>query len=107
MKTITVEQLKARMDAGEKLNLIDVREPNEYQEFNIGAKLVPLGKIQSMQADELDDLKDEEVILHCRSGKRSATAAMFLETMGFTNTVNVEGGMLAWQEKFGNQENSH
>ncbi len=101
MKSISVEQLKARMDAGEKLNLVDVREPSEYQEFNIGAKLVPLGKIQSMQADELDDLKDEEVILHCRSGKRSATAAMFLETMGFTNTVNVEGGMLAWQEKFG------
>ncbi|MEO5591763.1 MAG: rhodanese-like domain-containing protein [Chitinophagaceae bacterium] len=101
MKTITVEQLKARMDAGEKLNLVDVREPNEYQEFNIGATLIPLGKIQSMQADELDDLKDQEVILHCRSGKRSATAAMFLETMGFTNTVNVEGGMLAWQEKFG------
>jgi len=101
MRSITVEQLKARMDAGEQLNLVDVREPNEYQEFNIGAKLVPLGKIQSMQADELDDLKDEEVILHCRSGKRSATAAMFLETMGFTNTVNVEGGMLAWQEKFG------
>jgi rhodanese-related sulfurtransferase len=103
MRSITVEQLKARMDAGEQLNLVDVREPNEYQEFNIGAKLVPLGKIQSMQADELDDLKDEEVILHCRSGKRSATAAMFLETMGFTNTVNVEGGMLAWQEKFGSK----
>jgi rhodanese-related sulfurtransferase len=101
MKSISVEQLKARLDAGEKLNLIDVREPNEYQEFNIGAKLVPLGKIQSMQADELDDLKGEEVILHCRSGKRSAVAAQFLETMGFTNTVNVEGGMLAWQEKFG------
>lgn len=102
MTSITVEQLKARLDAGEKLNLIDVREPNEYAEFNIGAKLVPLGKIQSMQADELDDLKDQEVILHCRSGKRSAMAAMFLESMGFANTVNVEGGMLAWQEKFGN-----
>lgn len=101
MKTISVEQLKARMDAGEKINLVDVREPNEYQEFNIGAMLVPLGKIQSMQADELDDLKNEEVILHCRSGKRSAVAAQFLETMGFTNTVNVAGGMLAWQEKFG------
>ena len=100
MKSISVEQLKARIDAGEKLNLVDVREPNEYQEFNIGARLVPLGKIQSMQADELDDLKDEEVILHCRSGKRSAMAAMFLETQGFTNTVNVEGGILAWQEKF-------
>lgn len=101
MKNISVEELKARMDAGEKINLIDVREPNEYQEFNIGAKLIPLGKITSMQADELDDLKDEEIILHCRSGKRSATAALFLESMGFTNTVNVTGGMLAWQEKFG------
>ncbi|MFT3936547.1 MAG: rhodanese-like domain-containing protein [Chitinophagaceae bacterium] len=101
MKTITVEQLKARMDAGEKINLIDVREPAEYQEFNIGAKLIPLGKIQSMQADELDGLENEELIIHCRSGKRSAMAAMFLETQGFTNTVNVEGGVLAWQEKFG------
>ncbi len=103
MTTMTVEQLKARIDAGEQLNIIDVREPNEYQEFNIGAKLVPLGKITSMQADELDDLKDEEVILHCRSGKRSATAGLFLESMGFKNTVNVEGGMLAWQEKFGSR----
>jgi len=100
MTSITVEQLKARMDAGEKLNLIDVREPNEYQEFNIGAKLIPLGKIQSMQADELDGLENEEIILHCRSGKRSAIAAMYLEAQGFTNTVNVEGGILAWQEKF-------
>jgi len=101
MKNISVEELKARMDAGENLHLIDVREPNEYQEFNIGAKLIPLGKIMSMQADELDDLKDEEIILHCRSGKRSATAGLFLESMGFTNTVNVTGGVLAWQEKFG------
>ena len=101
MKNITVEELKARMDAGEKIHLIDVRQPEEYAEFNIGGQLVPLGKIQSMQADELDDLKDEEVIIHCRSGKRSVTAALFLESMGFTNTVNVEGGTLAWLEKYG------
>lgn len=101
MRNITVQELKARMDAGENLHIIDVREPDEYAEFNIGAKLFPLGKIQSMQTDELDDLKDEELIIHCRSGKRSVTAALFLETMGFTNTVNVEGGVLAWQEKFG------
>lgn len=93
--------MKARIDAGENLHILDVREPSEYAEFNIGAKLVPLGKIQSMQIDEIEDWKDDEVIIHCRSGKRSATACMFLETMGFTNTVNVEGGMLAWQEKFG------
>jgi rhodanese-related sulfurtransferase len=100
MKNITVNELKARLDAGEKINLIDVREPDEYAEYNIGAKLVPLGKIQSMQIDEIEDLKDEEVIVHCRSGKRSLTACMFLETMGFSNTVNVEGGVLAWKEKF-------
>lgn len=98
MQIITVQELKARKDTGEEMHIIDVREPNEYAEFNIGAKLIPLGKIQSMQIDELEDLKNEELIIHCRSGKRSAIACMFLETMGFTNTKNVEGGMLAWQE---------
>jgi rhodanese-related sulfurtransferase len=103
MNTITVEELKRRMDAGEKINLIDVREPAEYAEFNIGGQLIPLGQIQAMQIDEIEDLKDQEVIIHCRSGKRSATACMFLDTLGFANTVNVEGGVLAWQEKFGSK----
>jgi rhodanese-related sulfurtransferase len=102
MQQITVEELKARMDAGEKINLIDVREPHEYAEFNIGGQLVPLGKIQTMQTEELDDLKEEEVIVHCRSGQRSMMACMFLDTLGFTNTKNVMGGILAWQEKFPN-----
>jgi rhodanese-related sulfurtransferase len=101
MRTITVEELKARLDAGEKINLIDVREPAEYAEVNIGAKLIPLGQIQSFQIEELEDLKDQELIVHCRSGKRSLTACLFLETMGFKDTVNVEGGILAWIDKFG------
>ncbi|MBC7946497.1 MAG: rhodanese-like domain-containing protein [Chitinophagaceae bacterium] len=101
MQNITVEELKRRMDAGEKINLIDCREPHEYAEYNIGARLIPLGKIQSMQTEEIEELKDEEVIIHCRSGKRSVTACQFLEMQGFRNTVNVEGGVLAWQEKFG------
>jgi rhodanese-related sulfurtransferase len=100
MQNITVEELKARMDAGEKLNLFDCREPHEYAEFNIGAKLIPLGQIQSMQLDGLEDLKEEEVIIYCRSGNRSGQACMFLDAMGFKNTWNVTGGMLAWQEKF-------
>ena len=100
MQNISVEELKNRMDAGEKINLIDCREPNEYAEFNIGAKLIPLGKIQSMQIDEIEDLKEEEVIIHCRSGQRSMVACMFLDTLGFKNTKNLVGGMLAWQEKF-------
>ena len=101
MKEITVEQLKARIDSGEKINLIDVREPAEYQEYNIGATLIPLGNIQAMAIDELEDLRDEEIIIHCRSGKRSQTACILLEQYGFTNTTNVIGGVLAWQEKFG------
>ncbi len=100
MENITVDQLKARMDAGEKLHIIDVREPEEYAVSNIGATLIPLGKIQAMQIEELEDLKNEELIIHCRSGKRSLTACLFLESMGFTNTKNLEGGILAWEEKF-------
>src|SRR4030095_7560524 len=99
MNNITVEELKARIDAGEKINLIDCREPNEYAEFNIGGQLIPLGKIQTMQIDEIEDLKDEEGIIHCSSGNRSMVAGMFLDTLGFKNTKNLVGGILAWQEK--------
>ena len=98
MENISVEALKKRMDAGEKINLIDVREPHEYAEYNIGGKLIPLGRIQTMQIDELDDLKDEELIIHCRSGQRSMMACLFLETLGFKDTKNLAGGVLAWQE---------
>lgn len=98
MENISVEELKRRLDAGEKINLIDVREPQEYAEYNIGGKLIPLGKIQTMQIDEIEDLKEEEVIIHCRSGQRSMMACMFLDTLGFKNTKNVAGGILAWQQ---------
>ena len=101
MQNISVEELKNRMDAGEKINLIDCREPNEYAEYNIGGMLIPLGKIQAMQIDEIEDLKEKEVIIHCRSGQRSMVACMFLETLGFTNTKNLAGGLLAWQEMTG------
>lgn len=101
MKNITVEELKQRIDSGERINLIDCREPHEYEEANLGGKLVPLGKIQTMQVDEIEDLKDEEVIVHCRSGQRSMMACMMLDQMGFSNTVNVVGGILDWQKKFG------
>lgn len=100
MQNITAEEVKERLDKGEKLNLVDVREPHEHAEFNIGGVLFPLGKIQAMMVDELEELKDEEVIVYCRSGNRSGQAAMILDTMGFSNTKNLTGGMLKWQEKF-------
>ncbi len=100
MTNITIEEVKQRLDAGEKLNLIDVREPHENAEFNIGGKLLPIGNIQSMQIEDIEDLKNEEVILYCRSGNRSGISASILDQLGFTNTKNLVGGMLAWQEKY-------
>jgi len=101
MKNITVEELKSRLDAGEKLHIIDVREPYEYAEYNIGAKLIPLGQIMGLQLDEIEDLKNEELIIHCKAGSRSMQACMMLEQAGYINVVNVTGGMNAWQQKFG------
>lgn len=100
MTTITVDEVKARLDAGASVNLVDVREPAEHAEFNIGGILLPLGKIQTMLTDDIDHLKNEEVICYCRSGQRSMQASLMLETFGFTNVKNLAGGMMSWQEKF-------
>jgi rhodanese-related sulfurtransferase len=96
MQIITVEELRKRIEAGEKLNILDVREPAEYAEANMGAKLIPLGQVMNGQLDEIEDWKDQEVIVHCRSGMRSLQACMAMEQMGFTNTKNLQGGILAW-----------
>ncbi len=99
MQTITVDELNAKINAGEKINLIDVREPHEHAEFNIGGLLHPLGKIQTMQLDEIEEMKNQPIYVYCRSGNRSGQACLILATAGFDNTINVVGGMLAWQEK--------
>lgn len=100
-KTISAEELQQKIALNEKVNLIDVREPHENAEFNIGGTLLPLGKIQTMQIDDIEDLRGEEVIIYCRSGVRSSQAAMMLEQFGFTNVFNLTGGMIAWKEKIG------
>ncbi|KAB7730375.1 rhodanese-like domain-containing protein [Rudanella paleaurantiibacter] len=94
---ITVQELKGRLEKGEKLNLFDVREPNEYEQDNIGATLIPLGELP-FRMDELDGLQDEEVIVHCRSGARSARAQQLLEENGFTNVRNLVGGILEYRK---------
>ena len=101
MQPISVEELKARIDAGESLHLLDVREPFEHEDFNIGGLLLPLGKVKNMETDDIDDWKDQEVICYCRSGNRSGQACMILETVGFCNVKNLSGGMNAWQDRFG------
>jgi rhodanese-related sulfurtransferase len=100
MENISIEEVHSRMEAGEKLNLVDMREPAENAEFNIGGILHPLGKIRDFEIDELEGLKDQEVICYCRSGNRSGQGAMMLESMGFKNVKNLVGGMLAWQAKY-------
>ena len=99
MQLITVSELKERISRGEKLNLVDVREPSEHNEFNIGGELIPLGKIQAMDVDELSELKEQELIFYCRSGNRSGQACQILEMIGFKNTKNLQGGMIAWQKQ--------
>ena len=89
------------MDNGEKLQILDVREPSEHAEFNIGGVLFPLGKLQTMDVEDIEDWKEKEVICYCRSGNRSGQACLILDTLGFKNTRNLVGGMLAWKEKLG------
>ncbi len=100
MNIITADEVKARIDAGEALYLLDVREPDERAEFNIGGTFLPLGNIQMMQTDDIDDWKNNEVICYCRSGNRSMQACLMLETFGFTNVKNMQGGMNLWREKY-------
>ena len=100
MEIITAEEVKQRIDRGEPINLVDVREPYEHEAFNIGGTLIPLGRFQVLDVDELEPLKDEEIVLYCRSGNRSGQAAMMLENMGFENVKNLQGGMMRWQELY-------
>lgn len=93
---IHVEELKKRMDAGEKPFILDVREPHEYQICNIGGTLIPLGQLQQ-RVKELDPKR--ETIVHCRSGMRAADACQFLMLSGFKDVKNLAGGILAWAEK--------
>ncbi|MCZ2224966.1 MAG: rhodanese-like domain-containing protein [Chitinophagales bacterium] len=101
MKNISVEELKEKLDSGVHINLIDVREEPEHADFNIGGINFKLRRMQDMAIEEIEHLKNEEVICYCRSGQRSAMACLILEHLGFTNTVNVIGGVIAWQEKYG------
>ena len=94
---ITVQELKTKIDNKEDFVFIDVREPHEYEEQNLGAKLIPLGDVLA-NVSELEAFKEKEIIIHCRSGARSGTAQQLLQSEGFTNVRNVLGGILAWND---------
>lgn len=97
---ISVNELKNKLDKGEAFIFIDVREPEEYQEYNLGAKLIPLGNVDSIPK-EYAQHKNDEIVVHCRSGARSGRTVEYLQSQGFTNARNLLGGVLAWQDTFG------
>ncbi len=95
---MTVQDLKALRDAGENPFVLDVREPGEYEAANIEGALIPLGELPD-RLGEIEDHRDDDVlVVHCRSGARSARAVEFLQSQGFTNAVNLAGGIHAWSD---------
>jgi sulfur-carrier protein adenylyltransferase/sulfurtransferase len=93
---ITPTELKTRLDRGDDLFILDVREPHEYQICHLNGKLIPLGELPR-RVSELDSSK--EMVVHCRSGKRSADAIQFLQKAGFKKLWNLKGGTLAWSDQ--------
>jgi sulfur-carrier protein adenylyltransferase/sulfurtransferase len=93
---IAPRELKARLDRGDDLFILDVREPHEFQICNLGGHLIPLGEL-SRRVNELDSSR--EIVAHCRSGKRSAEAVEFLRSAGFRKVLNLKGGILGWSDE--------
>lgn len=96
MKEVTVQELKDMMDRNEEFQLIDVREPFEYEVSNLNGVNIPLAGVL-IESDKIS--KDMPVIIQCRSGKRSAQAVMLLEQQGYTNLANLQGGIVAWKDQ--------
>ena len=93
MNEITVAELKKWRDEGREFQLIDVREPFEYEMSNIEGENIPLASVL-LEADKIS--KDIPVVMQCRSGARSAAALNQLQNIGYTNLYNLRGGILAW-----------
>jgi adenylyltransferase/sulfurtransferase len=95
---ITVQRLKEQRDAGEAPFLLDVRRPTEYEIANLGGTLIPVSELAE-RLDELAGHRDEEIVVHCRSGARSAQAVELLREHGFEHAKNLKGGILAWSKE--------
>ncbi len=94
---ITCKEVRARLLRGEKIHFIDVREEWEHEEQNIGAKCFPLGDLPS-KLEELNAIKTEEIIIHCKTGSRGNKAKKYLASQGFSNVRNMLGGIMGFLE---------
>jgi adenylyltransferase/sulfurtransferase len=90
---ISAQQLKQRLDAGDDLFVLDVREPHEFQAANLGGTLIPMNEIPQ-RLGEID--RNREIVVHCHAGVRSQRVAEFLQQAGYTRVSNLAGGILAW-----------
>jgi adenylyltransferase/sulfurtransferase len=95
MKEVTVQELKEKIESDAEFFLLDVREDVEYLVSNLDGEHIPLDQLEN-RLKELEDKKEAEVIVMCRSGNRSSRAASYLESQGFENVYNLKGGMKAW-----------
>jgi rhodanese-related sulfurtransferase len=92
MNDITTQELRERIEKGENLHIVDVREQWEFDEANLNGLLIPLGELPN-RFSELEAWKNEEIIIHCKSGGRSGRAKEFLKTQGYENVRNLLGGI--------------
>lgn len=98
---ITVQELRKKFADGDEFLVIDVREPREHEEFNLGGQLIPLSDLMN-RLWEFDAHKGDEIVVYCRSGNRSGMAKALMQARGFANVRNLTGGVLAWMDAFGN-----
>ncbi|GAB4134294.1 MAG: hypothetical protein OHK0045_25260 [Raineya sp.] len=98
MEDISTQELRQRIEAGEKLNILDVREPWEFEEDNLNGLLIPLGELPT-RYQEIEAWKEQELIVHCRTGGRSGRAKEFLKSKGFSKVRNLLGGITEYREK--------
>lgn len=103
MKAITVTELNEKLNNNELIHILDVREIHEYEEDNIGATLLPLSELRNMEADAIEDWKNEPIVIHCKSGMRSMEACMILTQLGFQDVANLTGGIMEWRKINGAQ----
>lgn len=96
MKSVSVDELNEILTEGKEVQLVDVREPFEWDAANVGGLHIPLATVPGA----IDQIaKDKQVVVICRSGKRSANAISYLEGLGYENLYNLDGGLLAWKEE--------
>jgi rhodanese-related sulfurtransferase len=98
IKECTTTELKEKLDSKQKIQFIDCRENQEWNEAHIpGATLLPLSELEAKYENILSD-KNAQIVIHCRSGARSMKACMFLLSKGYTDLTNVEGGIMSWMQ---------